>query len=1391
MPSMSASSAVAKDLPRERIAGRYQVQQVLGRGGMAIVYRVIDSVTQSEVALKQLHLRKTNVKYADVAALFEREFHTLMQLSHPRIIEVYGYGVEEDGPYYTMELLDGGDLQQSAPLPWRQACALLFDVCSSLSLLHSRGLVHRDVSPRNVRFDREERAKLIDFGAMTAIGPCRAVVGTAPFVAPEVVYRSTLDARTDLFSVGATLYSVLTGQFAFPARNFAELPALWGAQPKPPSSFASDIPPVLDALVLSLIALDPASRPRSAAEVMQRLSAIAGIQRSESAEVSRAYLSAPLLIGRERALMRFRKRLIRSVRGRGSGVLISGRAGVGRTRMLDACALDAQILGATVLRASAAGARRRPFAVAQQLLEQLLEELPEIATASAQGLPTTIGPVLADESPVGESQELDLGGHARPRLADLSALRGELLEIQAALLAWLNAVSEHVRLVIAVDDLHRADAQSAGLLASLAQAAANRRLLVVATAEQDAPTGAQMALTLFADHSTRIELAPLKRHEVESLLRSVFGDVPHLGPISEAIHKLSAGGPRDCMALAQHLVGTGTVLYEGGSWRLPARIDEAALPRSIEEALQQRVASFGDLARRLAQCHALARVARLERADYLELAGEQDTQRVDAAIGDLVGAQVLWSDGLGYALTHGGWIAPLLAGLPPEQIQERERALAGMCERRNATTLRIVDHLLAGGEVEAALDRLAALLASVEGIDQLISSEMAIDHFAVLCERALACAEQLQRPPRERYNLQRWLTTSSVLADERLYWQSAPILVQQLKHDTGLLVWQQLDPAMPAQERLMRALQSAMDAYNAAPEAERVYRPDEAIPILTYYVGVSIAVGARTMNEELIDSLPELLEPFAPLSPLVHAIWQNALATRESTCLVQPERARERWIAAFAQLKDGTGIDPRYVNIVRSAIAFGVATLEIKMGLQSARQWIDAIDSDPLQAVSVHHVRRVLRLQQGDWEAAERSRRKAELLAAQSNSRTLFNSLSIELAAQALASDLAGVKQTWERIQQFAQSCPGWVPHCVLAEGRYERIRGDFSAAHSAFERCLGLCAPNAQSGYRNRWAWVAATAELIAVLVALDRPDEGRARGAAALADCERLEIRVGAQEIVRALALAEAACGDFVAARARLAGLIAEQRALGVAGLGLGATYEVGARIALWSGDPAAFEQYARWTAKEYRHGEGSALAVHYERLLSEARSAGITGSAQLGDFMTTSPTTGMGKRSGQVAVVVKAMRMAESGAERAVAALRLLCDAKGAKGGHLFLCTEGGLQLVASQGHSGPVDGLVAAARACLGAEVERTETTTMMLSSPPDADVLTATWSDPAGAPYRPVAIISELDGEAVYAGIALLAIGARTPDQTGVPQLIAALGQHLIDAGDVRPLRSAQ
>ncbi|HEX4474517.1 MAG TPA: serine/threonine-protein kinase, partial [Polyangiaceae bacterium] len=182
----------------------------MGRGGMAIVYRVDDTATGRSLALKQLAILPSSRHQAEVSALFEREYHTLAELAHPSIIEVYDYGIAEDGPFYTMQLLEGGDLRDRAPVPWREACVLLHDVCSSLALLHSRRLVHRDVSPRNVRCTAEGRAKLIDFGAMVPMGRGAAIVGTPAYLAPEVLNRSSVDARTDLFSLGATLYYALT-----------------------------------------------------------------------------------------------------------------------------------------------------------------------------------------------------------------------------------------------------------------------------------------------------------------------------------------------------------------------------------------------------------------------------------------------------------------------------------------------------------------------------------------------------------------------------------------------------------------------------------------------------------------------------------------------------------------------------------------------------------------------------------------------------------------------------------------------------------------------------------------------------------------------------------------------------------------------------------------------------------------------------------------------------------------------------------------------------------------------------------------------------------------------------------------------------------------------------
>jgi serine/threonine-protein kinase len=429
MPSNTDPSTI---LAQTRVGGRYQIEASLGRGGMATVYSVWDTVAERRVALKRLTLPEDGSRHKDLLALFQGEFHALAQLAHPRVIEVYDYGVDDIGPYYTMELLDGGDLRGRSPMSWREACALLSGVCSSLALIHSRRLVHRDVSPANVWCTQDGQAKLIDFGALARMGAPAPVVGTAAFVAPEVIQQDALDGRADLFSLGATLYFALTGRAPYPARTFAQLTDLWMAPLSPPSSMIEGLPQALDALVMSLLSLDPTMRPRTAFEVMQRLTALAGIERVEPLSVSQAYLSTPVMVGRQEAMDVLHAEMDSAFGGRGRGVLIEGGSGVGRTRLLEACVLEAKMSAATILRASAATARKEEFAVAESLAEQLIGALRDPALA------------VAPSSPVFDKA-------------------AERLQRQKAFSEWLLRVSQLQPLLIAVDDVHEIDEPSAAL----------------------------------------------------------------------------------------------------------------------------------------------------------------------------------------------------------------------------------------------------------------------------------------------------------------------------------------------------------------------------------------------------------------------------------------------------------------------------------------------------------------------------------------------------------------------------------------------------------------------------------------------------------------------------------------------------------------------------------------------------------------------------------------------------------------------------------------------------------------------------------------------------------------------------------------------------------------
>jgi tRNA A-37 threonylcarbamoyl transferase component Bud32 len=554
--------AKAPTASRDTSATRYAVEAEIASGGMGVVYRVFDRQAGEARALKRIRPQaQGNPLYVQA---FEREFRVLKTLDHPRIIRVFDSGVDELGPYYTMELLSGRDMRQAAPLPYREACLQLRDVATSLSLLHARHLLHRDLSPGNVRTTPDGRCKLLDFGALTAFGTSDVVAGTPPVVPPEAFGHAPLDQRADLYSLGALAYWMLTGRHAYPARHFEELPALWRSPPPPPSALAPDVPRDLDALVLRLLDADPLVRPVSAAEVTARLTGIAELPSEGTTETQRlalSFLSNPRFIGRTEVLERVHALVGGALRGRGGAVWIEGVAGMGRSRLLDEIGTRAQLGGAVVLRVDA-GMVRQAGGTTRALALRIADAAPDLARKHA-------APFLAA-----------LGRELRTRLGTPSVPPGNDAEppsrAERGLEEWFAEISAEKPLVVQVDDVDGADDESLGMLAGLARLAPDRPLLVVVTRRTSRDAGQSLGLAALREHAARIELSGLATFEVLELCRFMFDDAPGVERFADWLSGRTAGSPLHALEISRQLLAKGVIGYSGGVWTLPGTTGRSA-----------------------------------------------------------------------------------------------------------------------------------------------------------------------------------------------------------------------------------------------------------------------------------------------------------------------------------------------------------------------------------------------------------------------------------------------------------------------------------------------------------------------------------------------------------------------------------------------------------------------------------------------------------------------------------------------------------------------------------------------------------------------------------------------------------------------------------------------
>ncbi|MFD6353342.1 serine/threonine-protein kinase [Nocardia tengchongensis] len=253
--------------------GRYRLDELLGSGGSAEVWRAHDTVTDRTVALKVLApVLTADPEYRE---RFEREARAASLLHGPHVVAVHTYGELEGRLFIESEFVDGLDiealLEWEGPMTPDTAVELIAQVASALDEAHAAGLVHRDVKPQNIIVAPDDIAYLIDFGTafqdgQTAITQTGMLVGTPAYMAPER-FDGTISVRSDVYSLACVLYECLTGQRAFRVRNPAQLMrAHLERMPEPPSSLAPAVPAALDRVIARGLAKQPAERYATAGE---------------------------------------------------------------------------------------------------------------------------------------------------------------------------------------------------------------------------------------------------------------------------------------------------------------------------------------------------------------------------------------------------------------------------------------------------------------------------------------------------------------------------------------------------------------------------------------------------------------------------------------------------------------------------------------------------------------------------------------------------------------------------------------------------------------------------------------------------------------------------------------------------------------------------------------------------------------------------------------------------------------------------------------------------------------------------------------------------------------------------------------------------------------------
>ena len=747
VPEAVGEPAPALTLPLdapELIAGRYRVEGFLGRGGRKRVFRARDAEDAGrEVAVA---VYDTEDVAETVLARARREARAMLKLGdHPHIVRVLDSGEDGGVPFIVSEYVGGGDLQgvlddcAGRQLELDRAIEIAVDLCRALEHAHGRGIIHRDLKPANVWLGDDGAARLGDFGLATDRSSRAAVegmlVGTVAYLPPEQALGRSSDARADLYSLGALLYELLTGEPPFPGEDaVAIIGRHLSANPVAPSRHRPEIPTGLDRVVLDLLSKSPDDRPQSAAEARRAIAAgAAADDEPATAENPLESLARGVFVGRDQELAEMRGVLEDALGGDGRLVLLSGDPGIGKTRTAEQLATYARVRGARVYWGRGhEGEGQPPYWPWSEALRGY------VLDADPVGLRWQLGSRAADVARIVPELAERLGDIGDPPDMESEQARFRVFDSFAGFLAGASSARP---LVLVLDDLHWADEPSLRLLRFVARRLAHTGLLLIGC-YRDVEVGRHhpLAETLGelagVEGTRRVALRGLESKGIADYIEQTAGVDRPPDDLAEAIREQTGGNPFFIAEVVRLMAAEGRLSETEGR-------RQVAIPQGVREVIGRRLDKLSAAANEVLRIAAVC--GREFRLDVLDCVCERSTEGIEAALQEAVDNRLVERspDRVDrYAFSHALVRETLEAEVPAPKRMHMHREIAAALEEVHATDLErhagpLAHHLLESaplGRVDRAVE--FATLAARQA-----SERLAYEDAALLYERALDALE--------------------------------------------------------------------------------------------------------------------------------------------------------------------------------------------------------------------------------------------------------------------------------------------------------------------------------------------------------------------------------------------------------------------------------------------------------------------------------------------------------------------------------------------------------------------------------------------------------------------------------------------------------------------------